>query len=52
MSKERDLGFWLWEPQGGWQVRKHLLGVGRVGEEGWRWHKGGKGQAELLLFFQ
>lgn len=45
---------WPWEPQGGWQVRKHLVGVGRVSEQGWEVAPGGRGhgQAELLLSFQ
>lgn len=45
---------WPWEPQGGWQVRRHLVGVERVSEEGREVAPGawGQGQAELLLFFQ
>lgn len=38
---------------GGWQVRKHLVGVGRVSEQGWEVaQEAGHSQAELLLSFQ
>lgn len=42
---------WPWEPQGGWQVRRHLVGVERVSEEGREVAPGAWGRAKLSFFF-